>query len=126
MKLLLDTSIIIDFLRQKEKSDTLLYKLSQQDLYISIITHTELYSGKSVWEKETARAELEKLFSGLTILQIDVPISKVAGKIRAQNQNTSLLDCIIAATAIQHKLNIVTLNNRDFEKIDRLKLFESK
>lgn len=125
-KLLLDTSVIIDFLRRKEKEDTLLYKLSSEDLYVSIVTHTELYSGKSVWEKNEARKELEALFSGITILPLLPVISKAAGKIKAYNHDRSLLDCIIASTALTQAIELVTLNTKDFETISELKLFQIK
>lgn len=125
-KLLLDTSVIIDFLRRKDKKDTFLKKLSRQDLYISIVTHTELYCGKSVWESKTANQELKKLFSIFTILPLITGISQNAGKIKAYNHDRTILDCIIAATSIVHNLDLATLNIKDFEKIQGIKLFTLK
>src|SRR3990167_8875379 len=122
-KLLLDTSVVIDFLRKKEKTETFLYKLSQEDLYISIITHTELYCGKSVWEKKEAQLSLEKIFSGMSILPLETQISQRAGKIKAYNHDRSILDCVIAATALHHKLQLVTLNTKNFLKKTRPKKF---
>lgn len=124
--LLLDTSIIIDFLRRRDKKNSYLYKLSEEALSISIITHAELYAGKSVWEKKEARMELESLFSGLNILSLNTEISEIAGQIKAKNDNLSLLDCIIAATAIYFKFDLVTLNLKDFDGIANLKLFKEK
>ena len=121
-KYLVDTSVIIDFLRQKEKQKTLFYKLAQDDLFVSIITHTELYAGKSVWKNPLAKLELKELFSGLTILNLEPGISENAVRIKACHHNSSLLDCIIAATAIYHDLELVTLNKKDFEKIEGVKL----
>ena len=122
-KYLLDTSIIIDFLRQKDKANTHLYKLSLEDvsLYISIITHTELYAGKRVWESKVAETALNDLFDGLIIVPINTNISKNAGKIRSV-YGIDLIDAIIAATAIQEKLPMLTLNTRHFNKITGLKL----
>lgn len=122
-KLLLDTSVIIDFLRRKDKTGALLYQLATEDLYISIITHTELYSGKSVWENKKAQEEVEELFSGMTILPLIIEVSQIAGKIKAYGPNISMLDCIIAATARYHDLDLVTLNIKDFIKISGIKLF---
>lgn len=123
MKVLLDTSVIIDFLRQKQKERTPLFSLSDEDLYISMITHTELYAGKSVWEKESAAKELEQLFSDMIILPLQKDISKRAGAIKAKNQTLSLLDAIIAATAIHHSLPVATLNIKDFQPIKDLTLY---
>lgn len=123
MKLLLDTSVIIDFLRQKNKESTRLYALSQEDLFLSIITHTELYAGKSVWEKRRAKNELEQVFSGMTILPLQQEISQKAGYIKAHHPAISLLDCIIAATALHHTLPLVTINRKDFFSIPQLSLY---
>lgn len=122
-KLLIDTSIIIDFLRRRDKAATFLYKLSQNDLHVSIVTHTEIYSGRSVWEKDEAKEEVYKLFSGLTIFPLTIKISKAAGHIKAYNHDRSMLDCIIAATALVHDIELVTLNVKDFDKIKEIHLF---
>jgi len=123
-KLLLDTSVIIDFLRQKEKANTVLYKLSREnaELYISIITHTELYAGKSVWELDNARAELETLFGGLRIKPLTETISKSAGQLKARCK-MDLIDAIIATTALQSSMPLVTLNTKHFEHVEDLELY---
>ena len=111
-------------MRRKEKEKTLLYKISEEELYISIITHTELFAGKSVWEKKEARRELDELFSGMEILPLSQEISEIAGKIKAEFKNLSLLDCIIAATAICNKLDLATYNRKDFSYISGIKLLK--
>lgn len=123
-KILLDTSVIIDFLRRKDKDKTLLFIFAQQDyqLYVSIITHTELYAGKSVWENKKAKEELEVLFSGMKILALEPNISQKAGEIKAK-YNLNLLDAIVASTAIIHKLELSTLNIKDFDQVKELNLF---
>jgi len=125
-KVLLDTSVIIDFVRRKNKENTLLFSLSKKGykLHISILTHTELYSGKSVWRSIEAEQDLEKLFYGMHILPLETEISKKAGEIRAKN-NTTIIDAIIAATAINHGLSLATLNLKDFEDIEELRLLSN-
>ncbi|MBI2268051.1 MAG: type II toxin-antitoxin system VapC family toxin [Candidatus Blackburnbacteria bacterium] len=123
-KILLDSSIIIDYLRLKDKSQTVLYNLLEKEyqLYTSIVAHTESYAGKSVWEIEKARVALETLFSGIKILQLDEEISKKAGRIRAA-YGTNIVDAVIAATALSHDLELATLNTKDFEKIEGLMVY---
>ena len=120
--ILVDTSIIIDCLRQKDRSKTVFIKLQQDQtkLFASIITHTECFSGKSIWEKKEAMEALQLLFSDMKILPLDEKISQKAGEIRAYSSN-NLGDAVIAATAITHKLKLATLNMKDFEKIKGLK-----
>lgn len=124
-KVLLDTSVIIDFVRRKDKENTLLFNLSKKGykLHISILTHTELYSGKNVWRSTEAEQDLEKLFYGIRILPLETEISKKAGKIRVQN-STTIIDAIIAGTAINHGLSLVTLNLKDFENIEEISLYK--
>lgn len=121
--ILIDTSIIIDYLRQKDKSKTIQIQLeqSQAQLYTSIITHTECFSGKSVWERREAFQALQLYFSDIEILPLEEKISEKAGEIRSKT-GKNLADAIIAATAVHHKLNLATLNRKDFEKIKGLHL----
>lgn len=122
-KLLLDTSIIIDFLRRKDKRESLFYQISEDDLYISIISHTELFAGKSIWENKDARNMLSDVFSGIKIIPLTEDISEKAGYIRAHNQSNSLIDSIIAATSIISDCSMVTLNTKDFEQIEGINFY---
>lgn len=123
---LADSSIIIDYLRQKDKNQTILSKLGQKDLplYASIIAHAECYAGKSIWEKQAAREALKIVFSGIKILPLDENISQQAGQISAR-YNLEIVDAIIAATSIIHDLDLATLNIKDFKKVDGIKLFKN-
>lgn len=121
--ILIDSSILIDFLRQENKKDTIFFNLGQNynQIFISIITHAELYSGRSIWEKPKVRNELKKLLEGIEILPLKVDISEKAGQIRAK-YGINLLDAIIASTAILAELDLVTLNIKDFKMIKGLKI----
>lgn len=122
-KILLDTSVIIDFLRRKDKEESLLYALADSELYISIITHTELYAGKSVWENLAIKQAVEKILEGITILPLEKETSQKAGYIKSNHNSNSLLDCIIAATANLHSMQLATLNIKDFQIIEEVELF---
>lgn len=123
-KLVVDTSVIIDFLRSNNKENSMLYKLAEEDLYISIVTHTELYAGKSIWENNEARESLEKVLSGMSFVTLDKRISERAGRIKYYS-NISLIDALIAATALIDSMELVTLNIKDFKKVKGLKIFKS-
>ena len=124
-QLVVDTSVIIDFLRTKNKADTLLYEIAQEDLSISIVTHTELYAGKSVWENSEAKEALEKVLAGMSLVTLDKRISERAGHIKSYS-NISLIDALIAATALVGNIELVTLNIKDFEKVKGIKLFKHR
>ncbi len=123
--ILVDTSIVIDYLRSKDKQATLLYQVSKDKhrLFISMITYAELHAGKSVWEHEEARQKLHKIFAGMGIIPLDRNIAEQAGKIRTQH-GLSLLDAILAATALRNKMELVTRNGKDFRDVQGLTIFE--
>lgn len=123
-KLVVDTSVIIDFLRSNNKENSLLYKLAEEDLYISIVTHTELYAGKSVWENSEVRESLEKVLAGMSLVTLDKRTSETAGYIKSYS-NISIMDALIASTTIINSMELITLNTKDFEKVKGLKLFKS-
>lgn len=120
---LLDISVLIDFLRQKDKGLSWYFKLAEKrgELLISILTHTELYSGKSIWKSKRSRQELNDLLSDIKVLLVDRFISETAGKIRARN-GTEIVDAVIAATAIENNLELATLNQKHFRGIRGLNL----
>jgi tRNA(fMet)-specific endonuclease VapC len=122
-RLVIDTSVIIDFLRRPDKANSLLYKVAEEELYISIITHTELYAGKSVWEDNNAKEAVQKVLEGMSLVPLDELISQEAGHIRSYT-NTSLIDAIVAATSVALEMELVTFNTKDFEKAESIKLFE--
>lgn len=123
-QVLLDSSIIIDFLRQKDKSDTILVRLAAQkfQLSVSIITYVESFAGKSVWERKQIKDDLESLFSGMEILELETVIAQEAGKIRAKF-GLSTMDAIIASTALSYELPLVTMNIKDFQAVPKLEFF---
>lgn len=121
MGILIDTSVVIDYLRQRNKIDSWFYKLSlsSDSLSISIITHAELYSGKSVQESPKNRKILNDIISRLDVIPLDLSISAIGGSIKSKT-SLDLLDCLIAATAIKNGHRLATLNAKHFAGIKKL------
>jgi len=123
-KLLIDTSIIIDFLRKKNKENTLFWKIiNEYACYISTITEFELFCGAITDEK---KLELEKIINSLQIINFDENASLKSAEIflslRSKNKNIEFRDIFIAATAIVADLPLSTLNQKHFNRISELKL----
>ena len=125
--IVVDTSIIIDFLRQKNKQQTIFYTqvARGEKLAVSIITQTELYAGKSVWQTPFAQQELTNIFSVIKVIPSTQEISVLAGKIRAQS-HLDLIDAIIAATTVINDSRLLTLNRKDFLGVPDLQFVDYK
>lgn len=122
-RLLTDTSILIDHLRKTQKDRTIFYQLSSQyDFTISAITEFEFRVGSS----PNNRAFIDFLLNRLPVLPLDSACVRVAVEIsqelKISNQMISLPDILIAATAVTHKLPLLTLNQKHFSRIAKLTL----
>jgi predicted nucleic acid-binding protein len=123
MKIVVDTSILIDILRNIEISLTLIQKLAREnELFISGITEAEIFSGKDL-ENEEKKQKVLKLLSFFRKTNPTNEILQKAGEFR-RKYNTSLPDSIIAATAHHINAVILTKNEKDFSKIKEVKLLK--
>lgn len=122
--ILIDTSVLIDYLRSHKKEATAFYNIIEQGhtCYISMITHTELYAGKSVWTHKKARLELDTIMKFVEVITCEEKMSLLAGKIRATS-NIFIPDAVIAATALYYDLPIATTNLKDFKRVEGLRLW---
>src|SRR5690606_27920127 len=114
----LDTNILIDHLRQLERRMSLFSKITSllpgETFAISIITVQELYAGKSSASRQAAR-EIEKIISALQLLPYDYKTAKRAGRVARDMQGkVKFADATIAATTIENKATLYTLNRKHF------------
>ncbi len=121
--ILIDTSVLIDYFRKKNKGKTLLYSLSlKHNFAISTITEFEFLVGLSDKHLEFATI----LFKNFIVLPFDSRCAKTATKIynelKSKNQLISPPDIFIAATAIANNLSFATLNLKHFERVSNLEL----
>jgi predicted nucleic acid-binding protein len=119
---LLDTDIVIDFLRQRDYARKLLdYWAREGLLAISTLTHLEIYQGmKSVEERVT-----NSFLDGLISIAVDITIARQAGSmlgtLRTRGVTVGIADAIIAATALQQNVPLLT-NNIDHYPFADLKI----
>lgn len=124
---LLDTNLISELVRAKpeHRVTSWLESIDENRLYLSVLTLGEIRKEISVLPESKRRAQLESWldldlearFSG-RILVVDEAIAKLWGTLagRAQKRGAPLavIDGLLAATAIQHNLKLVTRNVDDF------------
>lgn len=123
----LDTSIIIDHLRQLNKKDSVLEKLTNKfgadKMVISMATIQELYTGKSVEDPERETLMLNTI-APFEIQSYSYEIARKAGElVRELGSKLQFADAVIAATAIVNGAQLATLNKKDFAGIKNLSLF---
>jgi tRNA(fMet)-specific endonuclease VapC len=122
--ILLDTSILIEFFRKKDKTKTTFFKLASQesDFCISVITYYEILIGSNEDDFWVA------FFQRLHILNIDTQTMNIAvewyKKLKKRNKLLELADSLIASTALAHQLPLATLNQKHFARIDTLTLID--
>ena len=122
--ILLDTSILIDYYRKKDKSKTLLFHLAQTwPLFaVSAVTHFEIYIGALNEQKDF----WDRFFLEVTILPFNAETSALAVSIdkelKKERKQIAIPDLFIAATALSNNLPCATLNRRHFSRIKNLQL----
>ena len=121
----LDTSILIDYYRKKNKEKTKFVELSKSYKFaISVITKLEILTGI----REEQHDFWTKIFMKIQIIPLqekDVEIaSEIIQSLTKRNKIKGLKDILIASSAIANNLKIATLNIKDFERIETLNLLE--
>jgi len=124
---LVDTNVPSELAREMPDRNVVAWNLAQPDssLYISVISLGEVRKGINSLPIGKKRREVElwlelrllPLFQG-RILPVSQPIADRWGRIAAERQSLgqplATADGLIAATALEHNLTLVTRNTRDF------------
>lgn len=111
--LLVDTDVLIDYLRDKAEAISYLESRSEP-LLISVITVAELYAGV---RDGAERTKLDEFVRAFEIVPVDREISVKGGLYRrdyVKSHSVGLADALIAATAEIHRARLVTLNGKHF------------
>lgn len=111
--LLLDTDVIIDYLRGQTDAVAYLEGLTNP-LLISAVTVAELYVGVREGEEREA---LDSFISAFELVTVDEDIAVKGGLYRrdyGKSYNVGLADALIAATAEAKGATLVTLNKKHF------------
>jgi predicted nucleic acid-binding protein len=116
MRILLDTSVLIDVLRLRNRRRELLLELVQtgHTLGTSAINVAELYAGMRPWEEQYT----DDLVAKLECYELSKTTGRIAGTLKGQwakkGRTLALTDTIIAAIALDHRCALMTDNRKDF------------
>ena len=108
--LLVDTDVFIDHLRGANA-----IKPGRHRLHYSVVTRAELFAGNTATDLST------QLLAPFKELAIDRPIAERAGRV-AREFGLRLPDALIAATALEHELGLVTRNVKHFARVRSLRV----
>ena len=128
MKYLIDTNICIYIMNKRPvRVINKFKKVELGEIGISTITVSELQYGaaKSTFRKKN-EVRLEEFLAPLEILTYDQTAARVYGDVRFQlekrGQPIGPLDLLIAAHAISRNLVLITNNDKEFERIKKLRI----
>lgn len=114
--LLLDTDVLVDYLRKVEQAVRFLEGV-RDALSLSVVSVAELYSGA---RGEREEAVLETLLSAFHIFPVNREVAEQGGRFRQKyfrSHGIEIPDALIAATCVLHHAQLVTLNRRHYPMI---------
>lgn len=123
-KVLIDSSILIDYFRKTNKDRTEWMKLTKQqfEFATSVIAKYEIYSGATDQQLEL----WDSIFENIEVIPVGEVSVDVAVWINAalkrERKQIAIPDLLIAATAVLNEMPLATLNKRHFERIAMLEL----
>lgn len=124
MKLVVDTSIIIDYLRGGDSWDHVLGSVEGEGIFfLPTIVIFELFSGKSTRNTTTVQ-RITSFLNYFQKIELTESIAKRAGEIyRDLSITFQVPDYIIAASALEIGGTVITLNKRHFQQITGLSVY---
>jgi predicted nucleic acid-binding protein len=127
MKYLLDTCVISELVRKQPNSKVVSWIDAQDelDLYISVITLGEIQKGVAKLDDSRKKQKIQLWLEELTerfhgrILDLDLNTllkwGKLSGELSKQGINIPAIDSLIAASAKNNHLYLITRNTDDFK-----------
>jgi len=122
-KFVVDTNVIIDFLRGDMTLYTFFHALESKEIsgFFSVITEMEL-----LWccQDEKERDKIEELLSMLERINVDDSLIPMVCKCKQKSPEIDLPDAIIAASSLKTPCYLSTRNIKHFQKTEGIKLFD--
>ena len=127
MNYLLDTCVLSEYkkLRPDRKVMAWLDNTADDSLFLSVLTIGEIEKGIVRMSPSKRKTDLEGFVDILLarfdrrLFDLDAPImrrwGKLVGTLQTKGRILPVIDSLIAATALEHNLTIVTRNQDDFE-----------
>jgi tRNA(fMet)-specific endonuclease VapC len=127
MAYLLDSDVVIDFLGEDPATVALVNSMTGSGVFVSILSYMEAFQG--VIDNGLTQDDQDKFqqfFATVPVISLSPAIAircahlRSALKQQGKNVRRRAIDLLIAATALEHGLELVTHNEDDYKDIPNL------
>jgi tRNA(fMet)-specific endonuclease VapC len=130
MSYLIDSDVTIDHLGGIKQTTALLLELVPEGLAISVVTYMEVLQGcMRHADPVAARSMFDAFMVSVPVIPISVAVAELCAMLRehlrseGRRVGSRALDLLIAATALEYGLVLVTRNVRDYADIPNLRIY---
>ena len=120
--ILVDTDVLIDFLRGHEQAVSFV-NLESDRIILSSIVVAELYAGVRGGEGDAEQTTLEGFLSLFRVVHVTAAIARLGGLYKrdyGRSHGISLADAVVAATASLENAELKTLNVKHYPMFSAL------
>lgn len=107
--LLVDTDVFVDHIRRASE-----IRPRGHRIHYSVVTRAELYARGN-------ERLVDRVLAAYTEIEVDRAVAARAGRLR-RTIGIAFQDAVIAATAQEYRLTLVTRNLRHFERVPKLRV----
>ena len=131
MTYLADTDEVIDYLKGRFRAVITIEPLLADGVAISVITFGEVYEGiYTGLQREQQEEVFRRFLEGVPVLDVTREIARrfaiSRGFLRKERLLIPAPDLLIAATALDHDLVVITRNVSHFDRVPGLRLYQGQ
>jgi len=120
----IDTNIVIDYIKDRDNEELILFIDAFDTIYINEVVIMELYQGA---RDKRELNYIKKKIMKFEVLKMNQEIITLAREILEKytlSHNTKIMDALIASTVIMYNIDLYTFNKKDFKYLKQVKLID--
>lgn len=125
MRILFDTSFLVEIDRNNEKVIKVMRKVNKEELFIATVTISEILTGSFLTQEKKSVRKGVKVLSQFSWIELDWSIAKETGKILAsrieKGKPAEYQDSVIAASFKALNCDYLLTENKDHFNLDFLR-----